>query len=130
MKIYYADANIFLRFILQDNPEQGSKATDYFAQAKAGATKLVFLPEIIIEIEYIIRKVYGQSRKVVVKYLSTLVKSPYIIMPNRSILFNALNLYDKISVDLVDLVLYYTAQEQNGEVLSFDEDFKKLQRLG
>ena len=129
MKSYFADANIFLRFILHDSEEQSLKATSYFTQAKKGKLKIVFLSEIIMEIEYVLRKVYGESREKISEYLSTLVKSPYILTPNRSILIAALELYKKTNFDFVDLVLFTSAHEQGAKVLSFDRDFIKLERL-
>lgn len=73
MKKYYVDSNFFLRFILKDNLNQWKVANDYFKEAKLEKVKLVFLTETIIEIEYVLRKVYKLSRRIILKYLLTLL---------------------------------------------------------
>lgn len=129
MKVYYADTNIFLRFILDEIPEQTLAAENYFKAAKEGKIKIVFISEIVMEIEYVLRKVYRKSRKEIAENLSVFIEQPHIAIPNRLILLRALNLYVKSNLDLVDLVLFTSAQEQGAKVLSFDKDFEKLEKL-
>ena len=129
MKKYYTDANIFLRFILKDNPTQSQKASNYFHKAQMRQIELIFLPEVIAEIEYVLRKQYKETREKVAEVLSALVKPAYITIFNRSAILEALNFYQKTGVDFVDCILFATAREQNAQVISFDKDFKKLTKL-
>jgi len=129
MKKYYTDANIFLRFILKDNPTQSQKASNYFHKAQMRQIELIFLPEVIAEIEYVLRKQYKETREKVAEVLSALVKPAYITIFNRSAILEALNFYKKTGVDFADSILFATAREQNAQVISFDKDFKKLTKL-
>lgn len=129
MKIYFADANIFLRFILKDNLSQWRLASSYFERSKLGKIKIIFFTEIILEIEYVMRKVYGFPKGIIVQHLSTLISVKNIDIPDRNALRNAFTLYADINIDLTDLVLFFKAQQQGGEVLSFDKDFQKLLRF-
>jgi len=58
MQAYYIDTNFFLRFILKDNLSQLKTVKEYFLKAKSGMIKIVCLTEIILEIEFVLRKVY------------------------------------------------------------------------
>jgi len=129
MKKYYTDANIFLRFILKDNPTQSQKASNYFHKAQMRQIELIFLPEVIAEIEYVLRKQYKETREKVAEVLSALAKPAYITIFNRSAILEALNFYKKTGVDFADSILFATAREQNAQVISFDKDFKKLTKL-
>lgn len=128
MKVYYADTNVFLRFILGDISSQAKKARYYFSQAKKGQIKLIFLPEVIAEIEHILRKVYRLPKEEISQYLSSLIKSQYVHIDRRLAILNALEIYKNTNIDLVDIILFCTAKAENAQVLSFDKDVKKLQR--
>lgn len=126
MKSYFADTNVFLRLVLEDNRRFARKAKEYFLKARNDKIKLVFIPEIILEINYVLRKVYHLAREEVASHLSVLVKTPYLDIRNREVMIEAIELYFQLNIDLADIVLYLLAKEENAQVLSFDRDFKKL----
>mgnify|MGYP001580120878 FL=1 len=125
MPTYYIDANYFLRFILKDNLTQWKIANNYFEKAKQEKIKLVFLTEVILEIEYVMRKVYKLDRKLIFKYISTLLVINSLEVIDREILKMALLAYLNMNVDFVDAILFYKAENRQAEVLSFDKDFAK-----
>lgn len=125
IKTYFADANIFLRFVLEDNLKLSQKAKGYFTDAREGKIKLVFTPEIIMEITYVLLKVYSIPKTKAAEYLSILIRTHYLEILNREILLNALEIYQKHSVDFVDALLYSCALESHAEVLSFDVSLDK-----
>ncbi len=126
MTTYFADANIFLRFILKDNELLAKKSRSYFTQAKDGKIIIIVLSEIILEIEYVLRKVYSIPRKEIASKLSDLINASYFKLNERSIYAQAMNIYKDITADLVDIFLLLKSKEGNGQVLSFDRDFQKL----
>lgn len=126
MLVYYIDANYFLRFILKDNLTQWKIADNYFEKAKQEKIKLVFLTEVILEIEYVMRKVYKFNRKLIFKYISTLLVIDSLEIADREILKMAILIYLDKNIDLVDAILFYKAKGKQAEVLSFDKDFDKL----
>lgn len=129
MKIFYIDTNFILRFFLKDHKEHFSVAEDTFLQAKNGIISLVCITEVILEVEYVLRKVYKLPRKKIATVLRSLVDKKYIGFPDKKIIHSTLSLYNSISqVDLVDIVLFLKACDSNAEVLSFDKDFKKLKK--
>lgn len=128
MLVYYIDANYFLRFILKDNLTQWKIANNYFEKAKQEKIKLVFLTEVIMEIEYVMRKVYKFDRKLIFKYISTLLIINSFEIADREVLKMALLSYLDKNIDFVDAILYYKAKSKQAEVLSFDKDFDKIRK--
>lgn len=126
MKIYFADTNIFLRFLLKDNPKFSKKARSYFTLAKKGRIRIIVLSVVILEIEYVLRKVYSLSRQEIAKKISSLVKSIYFEIEDRSLWLDVLAVYSKAKLDLVDIFLFEKAKANDAEVLSFDKDLIKL----
>ena len=128
MKKYSVDTNFFLRFVLKDNLSQWRIADKYFQEARLEKIKLIFLTEVILEIEYVMRKVYSLNRTIIFKYISTLLAINSIEIADRNILRNALLLYLQKNIDLIDCVLFLKAKSQDAEILSFDRDFKKFEK--
>jgi len=128
MKKYYVDSNFFLRFILKDNLNQWIVANGYFKEAKLEKVKLVFLTETIIEIEYVLRKVYKLSRKIILKYLLTLLSINNFEIIDKELLKDALLYYGEKNIDFVDIIIFLKARSQNAEVLTFDKDFDKISK--
>ncbi|PIP63815.1 hypothetical protein COW97_00620 [Candidatus Roizmanbacteria bacterium CG22_combo_CG10-13_8_21_14_all_34_12] len=128
MKKYYVDSNFFLRFILKDNLNQWKVANDYFKEAKLEKVKLVFLTETIIEIEYVLRKVYKLSRRIILKYLLTLLSINNFEITDQELLKDTLLYYVEKNIDFVDIIIFLKARSQNAEVLTFDKDFDKISK--
>ena len=126
MAKYIVDTNVFLRFLLKDNEEYFKKARRYFLQAKKHQITLILLPVVVLEINYVLRGVYALSRQESAKILSSLIKSPLLVVKERKTLIKAVDSYEKINIDLADVYLSAAAQEENAKVLSFDRDFEKI----
>lgn len=129
MKKYIVDTNVFLRFILRDYEKYYQIAKGYFTQAKQGRIVLVLIPEVILEIDYVLRGVYSLPREKSAEYLAVFVKSPYFQIQERDILIEAIEKYERLNIDLTDLFIYETARSKEAEVLSFDKDFEKIKKL-
>ncbi len=129
MKIYFADTNIFLRFLLQDNLQQYNQAKNYFILAKAYKIKILVLSEIVLEIDYVLKKVYSLSRVEISQKIIDLVSCAYFDVKDRDLWLNSLELYSITNFDLVDIFIFEKASHEGAEVLSFDQDFRKLKKF-
>ncbi len=128
MKTLYLDANILLRILLKDDEESFERAQQYFMKARQKKIQLVLLSEIILEVQYVLRKVYSISRKETGQILKKIIRTLYIDCPDRHLYDSALDLYIRFNIDLVDIILFKKAQAENAKVLSFDSDFKILEK--
>ncbi|PIY68906.1 hypothetical protein COY90_03385 [Candidatus Roizmanbacteria bacterium CG_4_10_14_0_8_um_filter_39_9] len=128
MKSYFIDTNVILRFLLRDNEGCYKKAVGYFGDAKAGNIQLHLIPEVIFEIDYVLRGVYSIPKQEIVEICLKLVKSPLLKINDRSVLIQALEMYKTMNIDLFDIYLHYFALNKKSTVLSFDRDFEKFKK--
>ncbi len=126
MTRYFLDTNIWLRLFMKDNQARRSLILKYLSSAKAHKIELVVIPEIIMEVECVLRKVYKLPKREIVKHIEIIIQTSYIEIYNRMFLQQSLMLYRQLNIDLVDAYLYYCAKSENAEVLTFDGDFKKI----
>ena len=128
MTTYVADTNFYLRFILQDIKSQADITEKYLELAKSGEINIIFLDEVILEMEFVLRSFYSVKRGDIAQSLTALIKLDYVEIENRTLWIKTLETYWKKNVSLLDILLFYKAQEMDSDVLSFDEDFKRLQK--
>jgi predicted nucleic-acid-binding protein len=115
------DANIVLRYLLNDTEELSEKATEIIENNK------VFAPnEVIAEIVYVLEKVYKVENREISDTLQELFEYGNLEVNDIEILKEALNLYSKRKLDFVDTLLYAYHKVKNYEVYTFDEKLNKL----
>ena len=112
------DANVMLRFLLNDDKEMANKATAVISEG-------AFTKEAVIaEVLYVLKNVYKLERKAISDLLSSLLE--VVQIENRDVVLFALRLYEQRSLDFVDCLLIGYNAVQNVDVFSFD---KKLNNL-
>ena len=79
--------------------------------------------------EFVLRSVYSLSKKEVVKYLLPLIKTDYLEIQDRETWLVAFKIFQEKNFPLFDIFLFLKAKSKEGEVLSFDKDFKKLKKF-
>ena len=129
MKTYFADTNFYLRFILKDNESQSNKVKQYLKEARDKKIKIVFLSSIILEMEYVLRSVYTEERDEISKYLEGLIETSYLDIKERDIWKKTFWIYRKNNINLIDIYLHFLAEKEGAGVLSFDKDFRKLEKF-
>lgn len=112
------DANVILRYLLNDNEEMSQKAKSIIL---SGAYTTV---EVIAEVVYVLIGVYKAERDEVREWLSCLLDE--VALENKQSILYALRVYSETSLDFVDCVLIGYNRIQGQKVFSFD---KKLNRL-
>lgn len=119
MKI--ADANIILRYLLNDNEELSEKATMIIENNE------VLLPnEVIAEIVYVLEKVYKVKNEEISDILLELFEYTNIVVNDIEVLEEAFLLFAKRRLDFADTLLYACNKVKGYKIYTFD---KKLSRL-
>jgi predicted nucleic-acid-binding protein len=118
------DANIVLRYILNDHPQLSQQAADFLEQ------QTVLAPiEVVCEVVYVLQKVYHVSREEIHRKLSDLVAESLITLEKPVLFQHALETYAASSLDIVDAFLSAYHEVEQQQVLTFDEKLQKyLQR--
>lgn len=119
------DANIILRYLLDDHPELSPKAAEILEQQT-----VTLSIEVACEVVYVLQKVYVIERKEIEQQLSELLDAELVNMEKPAIFLDALKRYSTSTLDFVDtLLLAYHAIEA-AEIFTFDNKLNKhLQRI-
>lgn len=112
------DANVILRYLLNDNPEMSPKAKALVASGSA-YTK----PEIIAEVIYVLKGVYRIDKDGIRKFIHCVLDD--ISCTESECVRMAMDIYSSISLDFVDclLIAYHKINKEN--IFSFDKKLNK-----
>ena|SRR2546430_1323741 len=109
------DANVVLRFLLDDVPEQTKAAARLIEQHKVYVTDVI-----VVEVTYVLEKVMQLSRQDVVTLLTgflgfaSVVHNPYFLL-------DALRLYEQHpSLSIADSYAAAEAKSYNHQLVTFD----------
>lgn len=126
MVSYLVDTNIFLRFLVNDNLKHYKESKKYLLLAKQNKIKLYILPQVIFEIEYVLKKVYKVDKPDIVRNIDSLLRMTYLSIENKEKLIEALKCYKFNNIDFVDALIHTESVKRKINVLTFDKDFKKI----
>ena len=118
------DANVLVRHLAADPPEQGRKATAFLARAEE-----LLLPDLVVaELVYALESGYELERPRVAELVRAVVAFPAIVVLDETLLLRALELYERESLDFVTSYLAASAERSGiGAVASF---YRSLESLG
>ena len=126
MRELILDANVLVRFLVQDVPQQAKAARKLVEQAESGALLLVVDPMIIAETVCVLTSFYKKPREAVADALMALVQSDGVSVAEESRLVDALRRFQRSSLDFADAWLAAIAAEAHREVASFDRDLDRF----
>lgn len=115
------DANIILRYLLDDHADLSPKAAEILEQ------QTVTLPmEVACEVVYVLQKVYTVDRAEIRQQLENLLAENLIAMEKSAVFLKALECYCTRTFDFVDCLLwaYHTVEQQT--VFTFDKKLHKF----
>ncbi len=122
------DANVILRFFLQDDDDQLIKAKSFIQKLELGKAEALLTDIVFAEVVWVMGKVYEIPRSEVSEKLSKLIdyRGMKTVFP-KELYTEALKLYAKHSTDIQDILLALLARQTNATIVTFDKtDFKKL----
>ena len=112
MKDVIVDTNAFLRFLLNDIPEQKRQVEKLFKQAKMRKIVINVPLVVIFEIHFALEKVYRLDKETSIEKLEAILKTDYFHTESREIILQALTFYKSYSVSFVDCFLYNFQKNQ------------------
>lgn len=115
------DANIILRYFLNDHDELSLKAGQILEENP------IYLPfEVCAEVVYVLEKVYSISRKDIRNALAILVDYTNVSTNDTFVLKEALKIYETKNIDFVDSILVAYNNASGAVIHSFDKKVIKL----
>jgi len=119
------DANVVLRYLLDDIPQQSQEATQIIENG------VVFIPhEVFAEVVYVLTGVYSVERPDIVLALKRLLAYRTVRTSDRQVVVKAIERFESSNLDFVDcLLLGYAAK--GSKVVTFDKGLRrKIEALG
>jgi predicted nucleic-acid-binding protein len=120
------DANVVLRYLLDDHPEHSRKARQFFDDVRNGHRNAYVAESVIVECVHVLRKVYGVPRPEVAGKLTAVLRYKGVRGDRIAMLLRSLSLFGGRNVDITDAIVQSVADDEGWHVVSFDADFRKL----
>lgn len=112
------DANVILRYLLNDHAEMSLKARDCISSGNT-YTK----PEVISEVIYVLEKVYRINKNGICASIHSLLDD--ISCTEKECILCAVDIYASVSLDFVDCLLIAYHRINNENIFSFDKKLNK-----
>lgn len=116
------DANVLVRHLTGDPPDQARRATTLLAET----SDLVLLDLVFAEVIYVLESVYVVPRAVVAEFGRSIVAFPGIRTLDPGMLVRTLEIYEVAAIDFADAYVAATAEVLGVSVTSFDRDFDRV----
>ena len=129
MKQFLLDANVIVRFMLQDEPKQASASVTLMEKAERGECLLHLDPLVVAEVIYVLVGVYSRNRVDVAKALLALIHNSGIETMEEHVVSDALLRFESSNVDFADAWLAARSLQAGFPVASFDRDFDKFKDI-
>lgn len=113
------DANMILRYLVNDNAEMAVVAENYINDGSAYITI-----EVAAEVVYVLNSVYSMERSKIAEILIDFLD--LVECTEKDVLVCALKTYQSHKLDIVDCVLYGYNVIHNLEIATFDKKLLKL----
>jgi len=123
----FVDTNVFLRFLLNDDPEKADACEMLFRRAIEGEESLFTTEMVMAEIVWVLESYYELSKSDIRDKLEKILNTQNLDCPNREIIINALAAYEEKNIDYIDA---YNASilKMKGidEVYSYDRHYDRI----
>jgi len=119
--MFYVDANIILRYILNDHSKLSPKAKKIIGE-NVIETPIVVLCEVV----YVLARIYKINRKDIADTLLDFYSSTNCSLFHREAIIKAIEFYGEKNLDFVDCILAAYFETENIFIHTFDEKLEKL----
>lgn len=126
MKTILVDANIIIRFLLNDHPTFSLQAKSIILNAQQGLLKMYLDEVIIAEIVWTLSSFYRVKRTEISDKLEEIVSQNWVINPKKDLVIQALALFRSSNLDYIDCWLFIVGKSLGIELATFDKALKKL----
>src|SRR5215216_3732600 len=132
MAVEFLDANVILRYVLQDHPDFSPRTNRLFDELSAEKVSLITTEAVVTEVVHVLSSpvLYALSWTAIRDHLLGILTMPALEVAHQTSLLRALDLYATINIDFVDaLTVAHMEREEIQTVISFDRDFDKINSI-
>ena len=117
----YIDANVILRYILDDHTELSPTAKEIIDSSEVFITT-----EVLAEVVYVLSGVYHVDRKTVRNTLTAFISDSCCDFTKPDVILKSLDLFADTKLDYVDCVLAGYAIIDDAEIETFDKQLQNV----
>jgi predicted nucleic acid-binding protein len=129
LKTLFVDANVFLRYLTDDDREKADRVAAVLSRAAKGDVRLVTTELVLAEVIWVLESSYDLKNREIVPLIRGILATPGIEVVNGDLVGRALDIYQTDNVDFVDGYIAAVMEERGiTEILSFDR--KHMARIG
>ena len=110
MNRVFVDANVFMRFLMEDEQREADQAARLFREAAAGSLALVTGPPVLFEIGWTLRSTYRLSRETTLDVLTRIAGLPGLDLADASLVEEALRLARESGQEFADAYIAASAR--------------------
>jgi predicted nucleic-acid-binding protein len=124
------DANVILRFLLDEPPGQAERCQMLLTRLHAGQEQ-VYLPEVVLsDVVWTLQSFYRWPRERIAHFAHDVVSTRGIRMSRQSLVRHALHIYVEQRVDFSDALIAAEMIDRGyDEIYSFDKDFDRMAQI-
>ena len=127
----FVDTSVLLRFLVKDDDLKARAVEKLLLTAPDKGTALHILPVTMLEIVWVLEKVYKFGKKEVRELAEAIINTPQLKVEMGAVFIKALKAYEEKNVKFADAVMAYWGLEKKISVAyTYDEkDFRRIDGL-
>jgi predicted nucleic-acid-binding protein len=120
------DANVVLRYLLQDDDALFKKASTLLERIKVGEEAAVIPESVLAECVYVLLKVYKIDRQIISEKLRGLFAYKGIVNPDKKDLVDSIILFGQTQLSIVDCIACSKSINNGLSLSTFDDDLRNI----
>jgi predicted nucleic acid-binding protein len=130
MALLFLDTNIFLRHLLQDDPDHSPRASAFLKRIEDGSVKVRTSDTVIFETVFTLQKVYRRPKAAIHDTFLPLIELPGIVLPQKRRYRKVFSLYVEKNLPFADAYHAVLMEQLNlTEIVTFDTDFDRIKGI-
>ena len=127
----FIDTSVILRFLVKDDDLKAKTVEKLLQTASSRGIVLHILPVTMLEIVWVLEKVYKFGRKEIRELAEAIINTPKLKVEMGDVFLKALKVYEEKNVKFADAVIGYWGLEKGIAIAyTYDEkDFRRIEGL-
>ena len=122
MKKYFVDTNVFMRYLLNDNPEHADRVEKLLDKAEKGEIRLVTGPPVFFELAWTLKSFYEMNKNEIYTCLLSIAGIPGLDVTDINVITESLEVYKEQSADFSDAYISVLSKQLNTDgVVTFNK---------
>lgn len=127
----FIDTSVILRLLIKDDDNKRKSAEKLLREAKNEGITLYLLPVAVMEIVFVLEKIYKLNRKTIREMVEAILNTPELRIEMEDVFKKALETYELKNIKFADALMGYWGLEKGFSIVyTYDEkDFKRIDGL-